>query len=112
MEFSRTLFSTAISRPAGGWLVEGLLSQILFIHMIRTSKVPFVQSRAAAPVMLLTLVVMAVCIAIPYTRLGATVGKTPLPTAYFSWLAATFFGDCMLTQIIKCRFQRRYGSWL
>jgi Mg2+-importing ATPase len=95
-----------------GWFVEGLLSQTLIIHMIRTSKVPFLQSRAAAPLMLLTLAVMAAGLAIPYARLGAAVGMVPLPAAYFPWLAATLAGYLVLTQVMKRRFLRRYGSWL
>jgi Mg2+-importing ATPase len=95
-----------------GWFVEGLLSQTLIIHMIRTSKVPFIQSRAATPLILLTLAVMAAGLAIPYARLGAAVGMVPLPSAYFPWLAATLVGYCMLTQIVKRSFLRRYGSWL
>jgi P-type Mg2+ transporter len=95
-----------------GWFVEGLLSQTLIIHMIRTSKVPFIQSRAAAPLMLLTLVVMATGLAIPYTRLGSTVGMVPLPPAYFPWLAATLVGYCVLAQVVKRWFLRKYGTWL
>jgi magnesium-transporting ATPase (P-type) len=95
-----------------GWFVEGLLSQTLIIHMIRTAKVPFIQSRAAAPLMLLSLAVMAAGIAIPYTRLGEAVGMVPLPAAFFPWLAATLVGYSMLTQIVKRLFLRRYGSWL
>jgi Mg2+-importing ATPase len=95
-----------------GWFVEGLLSQTLIIHMIRTSKVPFIQSRAAAPLLLLTLAVMAAGLALPYTRLGAAIGMVPLPPAYFPWLAATLAGYLALTQAMKRRFLRKYGSWL
>jgi Mg2+-importing ATPase len=95
-----------------GWFVEGLLSQTLIIHMIRTAKVPFVQSRASAPLMLLTLVIMAAGIAIPYTPIGVAVRMVPLPAAYFPWLVATLAGYCLLTQIIKRWFLRKYGSWL
>jgi Mg2+-importing ATPase len=95
-----------------GWFVEGLLSQTLIIHMIRTSKVPFIQSRAATPLMLLSLSVMAAGIAIPYTPLGATVGMVPLPANYFPWLTATLVAYCVLTQVIKVQFLRRYRSWL
>jgi P-type Mg2+ transporter len=95
-----------------GWFVEGLLSQTLVIHMIRTAKVPFFQSRAAAPLMFMTLVVMAAGIAMPFTRLAAAFGMVPVPAAYFPWLAATLLGYCVLTQIIKHLFLRRYGSWL
>jgi magnesium-transporting ATPase (P-type) len=95
-----------------GWFVEGLLSQTLIIHMIRTSKVPFLQSRAATPLILLTLAVMAAGLAIPYTRLGAAVGMVPLPPAYFPWLAVTLAGYFVFTQVIKHQYLRRYGSWL
>jgi P-type Mg2+ transporter len=95
-----------------GWFVEGLLSQTLIIHMIRTAKVPFIESRAAAPLILLSLAVMAAGIAIPYMRLGEAVGMVPLPAAFFPWLAVTLLGYSVLTQIVKRLFLRRYGSWL
>ncbi len=95
-----------------GWFVEGLLSQTLIIHMIRTAKVPFLQSRAAAPLLSITLVIMAAGVLIPYTRLGAAIGMTPLPAAYFPWLAAILTGYCALTQVVKQWFMRKYGSWL
>jgi Mg2+-importing ATPase len=95
-----------------GWFIEGLLSQTLIIHMIRTAKVPFVQSTAAAPLMVLTLCVMAVGIAVPFTPLGAAVGMVPLPLAYFPWLAGTLLCYCLLTQLVKRWYIRRFGIWL
>jgi Mg2+-importing ATPase len=95
-----------------GWFVEGLLSQTLIIHMIRTSKVPFFQSTAAAPLLVLTLCVMAIGIAIPYTPFGAAVGMVPLPLAYFPWLAGTLVCYCLLTQLVKRWYIRRFGMWL
>jgi Mg2+-importing ATPase len=95
-----------------GWFVEGLLSQTLIIHLIRTAKVPFVQSVAALPLALLTLVIMAAGVAIPFTPLGATVGLAPLPGSYFPWLAATLLGYCALAQGVKVWYMRRFGMWL
>jgi Mg2+-importing ATPase len=95
-----------------GWFVEGLLSQTLIIHMIRTAKIPFFQSNAAAPLLVLTLCVMAVGIAIPFTSIGATVGLVPLPAAYFPWLAGTLLCYCLLTQFVKRWYIRRFGNWL
>ncbi|VTS01822.1 magnesium-translocating p-type atpase : Magnesium-translocating P-type ATPase OS=Isosphaera pallida (strain ATCC 43644 / DSM 9630 / IS1B) GN=Isop_2816 PE=3 SV=1: Cation_ATPase_N: E1-E2_ATPase: Hydrolase: Cation_ATPase_C [Gemmata massiliana] len=95
-----------------GWFVEGLLSQTLVIHMIRTGKVPFLESTAAPPVLLLTLGVMAVGVAVPFTPLGAAVGLVPLPPAYFPWLVATLLGYCLLTQVVKRWYVRRFGAWL
>jgi hypothetical protein len=57
-----------------GWFIESLLSQTLIIHMIRTEKIPFIQSRAAVPVLLLTSLIMAVGLYLPYSTLGAAVG--------------------------------------
>ncbi|RPE02336.1 magnesium-translocating P-type ATPase [Candidatus Pantoea deserta] len=94
-----------------GWFVEGLLSQTLVVHMLRTQKIPFIQSHAALPVMLTTFAIMALGIAIPFSPLGATVGLVPLPLAYFPWLAATLFGYCLLAQGMKTLYIRRFGRW-
>jgi Mg2+-importing ATPase len=95
-----------------GWFVEGLLSQTLIIHMIRTAKVPFFQSTAALPLTVLTLTIMAAGIIIPFTTLGATVGMAPLPWQYFPWLAATLVCYCCLTQAVKVWYMRRFAAWL
>src|SRR5262249_33545410 len=91
-----------------GWVVVGPVSQTLIIHMIRTAKVPFFQSWASPPLILLTLLIMAVGVAIPFTPLGAAVGLVPLPWAYFPWLAATLLSYCALTQLIKVWYIRRF----
>ncbi len=95
-----------------GWFVEGLLSQTLVIHMIRTAKVPFFQSTAAAPLLFLTAAIMAVGVWIPFSPLGANVGLVPLPSGYFPWLAATLASYCVLTQLVKVWYVRRFGDWL
>ena len=94
------------------WFVEGLLSQTLIIHMIRTAKLPFVQSTASAPLLVLTLLVMAVGVAIPFTPVGEAVGLVPLPLAYFPWLAGTLLCYCLLTQLVKRWYIRKFGTWL
>ena len=95
-----------------GWFVEGLLSQTLIVHMIRTRKIPFIQSSASLPVMFLTATVMAIGIVIPFSPLGASVGFAPLPLSYFPWLVATLLSYCVLTQIIKTLYVRRFAKWL
>jgi Mg2+-importing ATPase len=95
-----------------GWFVEGLLSQTLIVHMIRTRRVPFVQSWAAPPVLFLTAAIMLAGIAIPFTPLGAKLDMTALPPAYFGWLALTLLCYCGLTQAVKVWYMRRYGRWL
>lgn len=95
-----------------GWFVESLLSQTLIIHLIRTRKIPFIQSRAAAPVVLLTSVIMAIGILIPFTPLGAYLGLASLPAAYFGWLAAIILGYIALAQIVKMIYIKVNRSWL
>lgn len=95
-----------------GWFIEGLLSQTLIVHMIRTRKIPFIQSRASWPVMLLTFTIMAVGICIPYTSFGASIGLMPLPFSYFPWLIAILLSYCVLTQIIKNWYIKKFTKWL
>ena len=62
-----------------GWFVESLLTQTLIIHVIRTNKIPLLQSRSSPPVLVMSLVIMAVGIAIPFSPMGASLGFTRLP---------------------------------
>jgi Mg2+-importing ATPase len=95
-----------------GWFVEGLLSQTLIIHMIRTRKIPFFESCASLPLLLATGVTMALGILIPYTFIGRGIGFTPLPGDYFYWLAAIILAYCFLTQAVKVWFIRKFKYWL
>lgn len=94
-----------------GWFIEGLLSQTLVVHMLRTQKIPFIQSRAALPVMLMTGLVMAIGIYIPFSPLGHIVGLEPLPWSYFPWLAGTLLCYCIVAQMMKRFYIRRFGQW-
>ncbi|MGN6706581.1 MAG: magnesium-translocating P-type ATPase [Rhodanobacter sp.] len=95
-----------------GWFIEGLLSQTLIVHMIRTRRIPFVQSVAAAPVLGLTIAIIVLGMLIPFSTLGAKIGMVPLPPVYFAWLALTLVSYCVLTQLVKVIYIRRYGRWL
>ena len=95
-----------------GWFIEGLLSQTLIVHMIRTQYIPFIQSRAAAPVILLTASIMAFGMFLPFSPLGAHLGMVRLPESYFAWLAAILLGYCTLTQVVKRIYIRRFHQWL
>ena len=95
-----------------GWFIEGLLTQTLIVHMIRTQHVPFIESRAAMPVILLTASIMAFGIYLPFSPLGAHLGMVPLPLPYFGWLAGILLSYCVLTQLIKTIYIRRFKQWL
>ena len=94
-----------------GWFVEGLLSQTLIVHIIRTRKIPFLQSRASAALTALTSAVMVAGLAIPYTALGRSLGLQPLPWTYFPWLLVILVAYCALAQWTKSWFDQRYGYY-
>ena len=104
--------------PAGepvfqsGWFIESLLSQTLIVHMIRTEKIPFIQSRAAVPVLLLTSLIMAVGLSLPFSTLGSAVRLAHVPHAFFGWLLATLLAYGVLTQFVKTWYLRRFHAWL
>ena len=95
-----------------GWFMEGLLSQILIIHIIRTPKFPFLESRASVPVILLTSIVMFIGVLIPFTSFGASIELQPLPMSYFPWLVLILLSYFLLTQFIKVWYIRRFSKWL
>lgn len=92
-----------------GWFVVGLLSQTLIVHMIRTRRIPFIQSRAAWPLIVMTLLVMVVGIALPFSPLAGYLQLQALPLSYFPWLIAILAGYMTLTQMVKGFYSRRYG---
>ena len=95
-----------------GWFIEGLLSQTLIVHMIRTRKIPFIQSWASAPVLALTTLIMAIGIFIPFSPFAAALKLQPLPGSYFVWLILILLSYCLLTQVVKNWFIRKFGEWL
>jgi len=95
-----------------GWFIESLLTQTLVVHMIRTRKIPFLQSVAAAPVLGLTTAIIVIGMIIPYTGIGTKIGMVQVPDIYYAWLAATVLAYCALTQVVKLAYIKRYGRWL
>jgi Mg2+-importing ATPase len=95
-----------------GWFIEGLLSQTLIVHMIRTRKIPFIQSWATPPVLLLTGAIMAVGIWLPFSGFAPALQMVPLPGGYFPWLIAILLTYCLLTQLVKVWFIQKFHRWL
>ncbi|MCL2679104.1 MAG: magnesium-translocating P-type ATPase [Dehalococcoidia bacterium] len=95
-----------------GWFVVSMWSQSLVIHMIRTPKIPFVQSRASLPVILLTFAGILVVTVMPFTPFGDAIGLAALPPVYFAWLAGTIVLYMALATVFKTIFVRRYGGLL
>jgi Mg2+-importing ATPase len=91
---SASLFQT-------GWFVESLLTQTLIIHVIRTNKIPLLQSRSSWSVLAMSLVIMAIGIAIPFSPVGPYLGFSKLPSLYWPLLAITLLCYVLLTQGAK-----------
>ncbi|HYN61874.1 MAG TPA: magnesium-translocating P-type ATPase [Rubrivivax sp.] len=92
-----------------GWFVVGLLTQTLVVHMLRTPKLPFVHSHAAAPLMVMTLLIMALGLWLPLGPLAGYFRLQALPPAYYGWLMAIVLGYCALTTAMKRLYIGRYG---
>ena len=90
-----------------GWFVESLMTQTLIIHVIRTNKIPFIQSRASWPLTVTTLSIMALGIWLPYSPLASSLGLTGLPRMYWPILLLTLLAYVGLTQVIKVWLLRK-----
>ncbi len=95
-----------------GWFLFGTLSQILIVHMIRTGKLPFLQSRASAPLVASTLSVAIVAIVLVFTSIARGLDLATLPLAFVPWLVLLLAGYCVMTQLVKGWYIRRFGEWL
>jgi len=95
-----------------GWFIFGTLSQILIVHMIRTSKLPFVQSKASVPLVLSTLSVGIIAVIMAFTSIARGFELTMLPLTYAPWLVLLLIGYCVATQLFKGVYIRKFGEWL
>jgi Mg2+-importing ATPase len=98
-----TLFHT-------GWFVESLFTQTLIIHVIRTNKIPFIESRASRSLILTSLVIVTIGAWLTISPLAGTLGFTPLPLLYWPLLAGMLIAYVILTQVVKVWFVRRFSE--
>ena len=93
-----------------GWFVESLVTQTLIIHVIRTNKIPFLQSRASLALTLTSVSVIALGIFLPYSPIASSLGFTPLPPLYWPLLLLTVLAYMLLTQGTKSWLLRK--NWI
>ena len=93
-----------------GWFVESILTQTLIVHIIRTQRIPFIQSRASKTLMFATVTIMAIGAWLPYSRLAHFFGLVPLPPLFFAWTAGFLLAYSILTHTVKTWFYRRFGA--
>jgi Mg2+-importing ATPase len=93
------------------WFVESLLTQTLIVHIIRTGRIPFFQSRASVGMSLTTMTVMAVAILLPYwPPAAALLGLVPLPMSFWWWIAGFLLTYGVITHLVKKWFDSKYGG--
>jgi Mg2+-importing ATPase len=90
-----------------GWFVESLMTQTLIIHVIRTNKIAFLQSRASWPLLVTTGLIMAVGAWLPYSPMANALGFVPLPPAFWPFLLATLVAYMLLTHVVKTWLLRK-----
>ena len=95
-----------------GWFVESLWTQTLVVHMIRTEKIPFIQSRASLPVIIITTTAIFVGTIVPYTKLGVSLGMYAMPAVYFIWLFVIILAYMCLVTLLKKLYIKKYGELL
>jgi len=93
-----------------GWFVESLFTQTLIIHVIRTNKIPFLQSRASWPLILTSILIVTVGAVLTVSPLAGVLGLVPLPSLYWLLLAVILVCYLILTQVVKTWFYRRFGE--
>lgn len=102
------LFNASPSLFQTGWFVESLITQVLVIYIIRTNKVPFIQSRPSKTLLLVTLGIVGIGALIPYTIIGSYFGFSPLPPLYFLILVAMSLGYLAVVQVMKTLLHKRF----
>ena len=93
-----------------GWFVESLFTQTLIIHVIRTNKIPFIQSRASWPLIITSVIIVAAGAWLTISPLANTLGFVALPPRYWLFLAMLLLAYGILTQVVKTWFVRRFGE--
>lgn len=86
-----------------------MLTQTLVVHLIRTPKVPFIESHAAWPLLIMTVLITAIGVLLPMGPLADYFRMEALPWPFFVWLGGILFGYAVLTSLMKRYYIRRFG---
>ena len=95
-----------------GWFLESMWTQVLILHLLRTKKLPFIQSKPSAPVIVVTLVGTTAFTILAMTPLGAAVGLCPLPPVYFAFLLITVISYLLLVTLVKHLYIKRNSEFI
>ncbi|WP_265856310.1 magnesium-translocating P-type ATPase [Clostridium felsineum] len=93
-----------------GWFLESLFTQTVIIHVIRTNKIPFIQSTASKPLMITSVIIVGFGTLLVNSPLGSAFGFVKLPLLYYPLLVITLLFYIILTQAIKSWYIRKYAE--
>lgn len=94
------------------WFSYGIVSNLFGMHIIRTSKIPFLQSHASKPVYMSSIIVSLLAILVPFTTLGSAIGLVAIPIKYMALIFLTPVVYCIIAQFAKHKYIQKYGEWL
>jgi Mg2+-importing ATPase len=109
------LGSNAVAQQAvfqSGWFVEGLMSQTLIVCMLRTRKIPFLQSWPGGPLLVSTILAMMIAAILPFSVVGSAIGLVALPRSYFLYLGGILLAYSLSVQLLKRWYLKQFRSWI
>lgn len=94
------------------WFIYSIVSNLVGMHIIRTAKIPFIQSNANKAVYMSSILLILISILVPYTTLGSMIGLVPIALKYIGLIFAVTIFYCILASFAKKRYIKKYGEWI
>ena len=94
------------------WFTYSIVSNLIGIHIIRTAKIPFIQSNANKAVYISSILLIMVGILVPFTPLGTAIGLVPIAVEYIWMIFGITFLYCILASFAKKIYIKKYGEWI
>ena len=94
------------------WFTYSIVSNLVGMHIIRTAKIPFIQSNANKAVYISSILLIMVGILVPFTPLGTAIGLVPIAVEYIWMIFGITFLYCILASFAKKIYIKKYGEWI
>ena len=94
------------------WFVYSIISNLVGMHIVRTAKIPFIQSNANKMVYLSSGLLILIGILVPFTALGTAIGLAPIALEYIGMMFIVTFLYCIVASIAKKIYIKKYGEWI
>ena len=94
------------------WFTYSIVSNLVGMHIIRTAKIPFIQSNANKAVYISSILLIMVGILVPFTPLGTAIGLVPIAAEYIWMIFGVTFLYCILASFAKKIYIKKYGEWI